>query len=168
MASYSSFASYLYGGYIRATMSLSKSPLSSDFRLSIRSCWTSPCLSHKKPQRFSFLPSFYPHGLQLWSWVTSLCWQFIRKGPGGWKRHLTPKWILSRSFHFLCSPVSSFPQVIILQQSREDKHLPPTCFRQGAEPGAEGLELSEGYNQYPKPTHAHTHRTSAESGVQSV
>lgn len=37
MASYSSLASYLYGGYMRAMMSLSNSALSSDFSVSMRS-----------------------------------------------------------------------------------------------------------------------------------
>lgn len=37
MASCSSLASYRYGGYMRATMSLSNLPLSSDFKVSVRS-----------------------------------------------------------------------------------------------------------------------------------
>lgn len=37
MASCSSLASYLYGRYMRATMSLSNLPLSSDFKVSVRS-----------------------------------------------------------------------------------------------------------------------------------
>ena len=37
MASCSSLASYLYGGYMRAMMSLSNLPLSSDFKVSVRS-----------------------------------------------------------------------------------------------------------------------------------